>query len=126
MMDAERLKAEKLVLEKKLPSNAFRFLDMDADTPYIVIAAKTNRGNLYTLRIDLELFPESIPNMFVVNKLDKNSKKLFHNSILPIHTIECEKGLMLLDYITSWSPMISLYSVYNRGKLWLEMFENQK
>ncbi len=126
MMDAERLNAEKLLLERKLPSNCYRFRDMETDFPYIVMAAKTNRGNLYTLRIDLELFPENRPKLYIVNKFNKDGDKLFLNSNPSIHTIECEKGMMLLDYITSWSPIISLYSVYYRGKMWLEMFENQK
>lgn len=126
MMDAERLNAEKLLLERMLPSNCYRFLDMDTDFPYVVIAVITNLGNLYTLRIDLELFPENRPNMYVVNNLDMDRNKTFLNSNSPIHTIECEKGMMLSDYIGSWSPMISIYNVYYRGKMWLEMFENQK
>ena len=125
-MDAERLIAEKSILERNLPSNCYRFLDMDTNSPYIVLAAKTDHGNLYTLRIDLDFYPENRPNMYVVNKLDVDSNKTFLNSNLPIQTIECEKGLMLSNYIGSWSSMISLYNVYYRGKMWLEMFENQK
>lgn len=125
MIDEERLIAEKSILERNFPSNCYRFLDMNTNSPYIVLAAKTDHGNLYTLRIDLELFPENRPNMYVVNNLDMDRNKTFLNSNSPIHTIECEKGMMLSDYIGSWSPMTSIYNVYYRGKMWLEMYENQ-
>ena len=56
MMDDKRLEAEKQVLSSKLPSNSYRFMDMSTSCPYIVMAAKTNSGNVYTVRIDLANF----------------------------------------------------------------------
>ena len=50
MMDDKRLAAEKQVLSAKLPSNSYRFMDMETSCPYIVLAAQTNGGNIYTLR----------------------------------------------------------------------------
>lgn len=65
MMDDKRLEAEKQVLSSKLPSNSYRFMDMSTSCPYIVMAAKTNSGNVYTVRIDLANFPNSKPEAFV-------------------------------------------------------------
>ena len=65
MMDNKRLEAEKQVLASKLPTNSYRFMDMGTSCPYIVMAAKTNGGNVYTVRIDLANFPNSKPEAFV-------------------------------------------------------------
>ena len=67
MMNKERLKAEQEVLKKKLPDNIYRFMDMDTPKPFIVMAAKTNCGNVYTIRIELNEFPNQIPKVFVKN-----------------------------------------------------------
>lgn len=64
-MNKERLEAEQKVLSKKLPSNIYRFMDMESSKPYIVMAAKTNCGNVYTIRIELNEFPNQIPKVFV-------------------------------------------------------------
>ena len=49
MMNKERLEAEQNVLRRKLPENAYRFMDMDSSKPYLVMAAKTNRGRIYSI-----------------------------------------------------------------------------
>ena len=54
-MTPERLELEKQVLASKLPGNIYRFMDMDKPEPYLVMAAKTNRDNIYTIKIMLSI-----------------------------------------------------------------------
>lgn len=61
MMKNSRYKAEQEVLEAKLPSNIYRFMDMNTSKPYLVMAGRTNSGNIYTLRIELERFLKVFP-----------------------------------------------------------------
>ena len=69
MITRERLNLEKSVLQRYLPSNTYVFKDMSTSNPYILMAAKTNRGHVYTLRIDLDEFPNEVPHAFVTKML---------------------------------------------------------
>ena len=124
-MDAERLKAEKLVLERKLPSNIYRFMDMDTSMPYIVMAAKTNRGNIYTLRIELNEFPNIVPKVFVKNKLTMKNGDPMPEYSHAMHTLGSENGMTRICHYgeEAWNPMISIYKVYVRCRLWLEVYD---
>ncbi len=125
MMDAERFKAEKRVLEKKLPSNAYRFMDMDTDLPYIVMGAKTNRGNIYTIRIELNEFPNEIPKAFVTKMLKTKSGIPMSGCSASMHTLTSEHGFTRICHygFDSWTPMVSIYKIYVKCRLWLEMYE---
>ena len=68
-MDNNRYQAELRVLQNKLAPNLYKFIDMDKELPYVVMAARTNRGNVYTLRIELDRFPNEIPKVFVLKIL---------------------------------------------------------
>ena len=87
MMDKERLMAEQYLLGRKMPKNCFRFMDMDTNKPYLVLAAKTNRGNLYTLRIELDDFPNRIPKMYVTKRLLMKSGQPLPENDMNINTI---------------------------------------
>ena len=60
-MNANRFRAEVDALQLSLPSNMFKFFDMYTDKPYLKMVAITNSKNMYTLRVDLDQFPESRP-----------------------------------------------------------------
>ena len=125
MMTKKRAEAELKVLRKELPDNIYRFLDMDTDHPYLAIAAKTNAGNVYTLKIELADFPESVPRVFVNYMLyDANNNPLnIPNSSM--HTLRSENGCTQICHYgrNSWTNMVSLYKVYIRCRLWLEIYE---
>ncbi len=125
MITNDRLELEKSVLERKLPSNAYKFMDIGTDKPYLVIAAKTNRGNIYTLRIELDQFPAEIPKAFI-NKMLKNKTGGMMNGIsAAMHTLTSEGGRTRICHYgyDSWNPNVSLYKVYVKCRLWLEMYE---
>ncbi len=125
MMDSERSRLEPQVLQQKLPPTLYRFCDMDTPWPYLAIGARTNRGNIYTLRIELENFPNGIPAVFVSRMLyDRHGNPLSDPSA-SMHTLASENGRTRLCHygFDSWTPMVTLYKIYIKCRLWLEMYE---
>lgn len=123
-MDNRRYQAELNVLQKKLAPNLYRFIDMDTELPYIVMAARTNRGNVYTLRIELDEFPKEIPKVFVMKMLKTKDGHPMNDCSASMHTLTSEHGwTRICHYGSSWTPAISIYKVYVRCRLWLEMYE---
>ena len=125
MMDAERYACELQVLQKKLPPNLYRFMDMDTAEPYLVAGARTNRGNVYTLRIELADFPLRLPKVFVTRMLADCNGHPLDSSSASMHTLPSENGRTRLCHygVDSWTPMVSLYKIYVKCRLWLEMYE---
>lgn len=59
-MDKDRYNAERSLLARKFPANAFRFFNMEegaSGEQYLRIGARTNSGNVYTLHMSLDGFP---------------------------------------------------------------------
>lgn len=125
MMDEERLRAEKDVLSRKLPGYGYQFIDMNTPKPYIVLPAKTNRGNIYTIRIELDEFPNEIPKAFVTKMLKTKSGSLMNRCSASMHTLSSEHGFTRICHYgnSSWTPMVSIYKIYVKCRLWLEMYE---
>ena len=124
MMTIDRLNAEANLLNRKLPSGVWKFMDMKTATPYLVIAAKTNRGILYTIRIDLQNFPEEIPNAYIV----KHLKDWQGNDIrmcAEMHFLGYQGNMSKICHYgyASWTPAVSLYKIYIKCRLWLEIYE---
>ena len=125
MMDSERYRLELQVLQQKLPSNLYRFCDMDKPWPYVVLGARTNRGNVYTLRINLENFPNAVPSVFVTRMLYYCHGNPLSDASASMHTLPSENGRTRLCHygFDSWTPMVTLYKIYVKCRLWLEMYE---
>lgn len=125
MMDKDRLLAEQDVLSRKLPGNAYKFMDMDTSKPYIVMAAKTNKGNVYTLKIELDEFPQSIPKAFVRKMLKTKTGQDMCGTSGAMHTLQSENGFTRICHYgyNSWTEMVSIYKIYIKCRLWLEMYE---
>lgn len=125
MMDNERYQAEQMVLRAKLPANVYRFMDMNTLHPYVLLAARTNAGNVYTVRIDLDMFPLTIPKAFVTRMLYTKNGEMMDSPSASMHTLASEHGwTRICHYGTNaWNPYISIYKVYVRCRLWLEMYE---
>lgn len=128
MMDKERYAAELAVLSKRIPENAFRFVNIEGlslGDPYLRIGAITNSGNLYTLHIDLGSFPESIPPVYVTRMLRNKEGEEMSGTSASMHTLLSEHGWTRICHYGygAWTPSISLFKVYVRCRLWLEMYE---
>jgi len=124
-MTKERLEMERSVLEHYLPANTFIFRGLNTRKPYLLMAARTNRGNVYTIRIDLEYFPNSIPHAFITKMLYDKWDCRMDEPDAEMHTLSSEHGYTrICHYGTrSWAPNVSLYKVYIKCRLWLEMYE---
>ncbi len=125
MMDNSRYQAEIRVLQSKLPSNLYKFMDMGTSTPYVIMAARTNRGNIYTLRIELRDFPTSIPKVFVQKMLYTKAGEPMNNCSASMHTLTSENGWTRICHYgnNAWTPGVSIYKVYVKCRLWLEVYE---
>ena len=125
-MTSERYSEELSVLRRKLSPNLFRFLDMGTSTPHLVLAARTNRGNVYTLYVDLRGFPDSSPpKVFVKQMLQTRSGEDMDGCSAQMHTLASEHGWTRICHYggESWTPYVSLYKIYIKCRLWLEMYE---
>ena len=125
MMDEKRLNAEKEVLSAKLPANSYKFMDMDSPNPYVVLAAKTNNGNIYTIRVDLKHFPNQKPAAFVRKMLHTKTGKPMDGPSADMHTLSANYGFTQIRHYadSAWTPLVSIYKVYVKCRLWLEVYE---
>ena len=124
-MTTERLNLEKSVLQRYLPSNTYVFKDISTSSPYVLMAAKTNRGHVQTLRIDLDGFPTSLPHAFVTKMLKTKDGDEMDGASASMHTLPSEHGYTRICHYgnESWGPNVSIYKVYIKCRLWLEMYE---
>ncbi len=125
MMNYERLQAEKNVLARKLPSNLYVFKDMNTSKPYILMAARTNRGNVYTLRVELQSFPQEIPKVFITKMLYSKNGNALSGASAAMHTLSSENNNTRICHYgpNSWTVGVSIYKIYVKCRLWLEMYE---
>ena len=125
MMTPKRKEAELKVLQENLPENVYRFMDMDTDSPYLTMAAKTNDGNVYTLKIELAEFPECVPRVFVTHMLYDVHSAPLDSPDPDMHTLRSENGCTQICHYgrNAWTNMVSLYKVYIKCRIWLEIYE---
>lgn len=125
MMTAARYHAEVAALQLSLPPNMFKFCDMDSDLPYLKMVAITNSKNIYTLRVDLDQFPESIPKVFVTKMLKSKFGKDLNSPSHEMHTLSSEHGYTRICHYgnSSWAPNVALNKVYLKCRVWLEAYE---
>lgn len=124
-MTPERLQLEKQVLASKLPGNIYRFMDMDQPEPYLIMAAKTNRGKIYTIKIMLNEFPNSKPEVYVNKMLYTKTGRAMDSPSAHMHTLSSRNDCTQICHYgdNAWTPMLSLYKVYVRCRLWLEIYD---
>ena len=124
-MTKSRYEAELQVLNRYLTPNLFKFQDMGTSRAHLVMAARTNRKNIYTLYIPLDGFPEALPKVFVTRMLQNRSGEILNEASAAMHTLPSENGWTRLCHYAadSWTEDVSLYKVYIKCRLWLEMYE---
>ena len=120
-----RYQKELMVLNENLAPNQFRFLEMGTSNEHLVMAVRTNRRNIYTLYIQLDGFPENMPKVFVTQMLVSHDGKKLESASGTMHTLTSENGWTRICHYgsNSWTPNVSLYKVYIKCRLWLEMYE---
>ena len=125
MISYARLQKEQEVLAAHMQPNTYQFADLDTNSPYAIMAAMTNSGKVYTLKIHLEHFPEHVPEVEVLNPLRDKSGKLLRKVSAEMHVIGYRNGHTLICHYSSgsWTPQVSLYKIFIKCRLWLEMYE---
>lgn len=123
-MDQQRYELEKAVLENKLPSNIFMFREMSSSNAHLLIGARTNARNVYTLKIMLHNFPAAVPDVFTTKPLkyrDGRDLNVSHD----MHCLGTVDGKTKLCHYSeeAWSPRVSLFHVYIKCRLWLECYD---
>ena len=89
------------------------------------MAVKTQNGKIYTIRINLDQFPSEIPKVYVTQMLCMKNGDLMDGPSHCMHTLESENGWTSICHYDSndWTPQVSLYLIYLKCKLWLDMYE---
>ena len=124
-MDRRRFEIELKVLLSRVGENLFRFFNVNTDDTYVVMGARTNRGNIYTLHIELKGFPFDLPAVYVTQMLyDKGGNPLYGTSA-SMHVLPSKNGWTRICHygFDSWTPRVSIFKVYVKCRLWLEMYE---
>ena len=124
-MTTERLNLEKSVLQREMPLVQCVFKDMSTSCPYVLMTVRTKHGKVYTIRIDLAGFPNSLPAAFVTKMLRTKEGVEMDEPSASMHTLSSAHGYTRICHYgsNSWSPMVSLFKVYVKCALWLNMYE---
>lgn len=126
-MDSRRKQLEEQVISHYMGStNSFQFGDLHTNTPYLRIAARTNSGKVYVLRITLSGYPAQKPNAYVECMLRDCHGKLMNQISSANHTLSPHPSgwTQICHYHPdAWRPDMSLWMVYVRCVLWLNIYE---
>lgn len=124
MLDRQRYEAEVALLRRKLPPGVWRF-DLNSERPILAMAVKTRIGNLYTIQIELARFPQNVPKVFVTRMLRNHDGEAMDDASASMHTYESEHGWTRICHYgsDSWTPGVSLYKIYVKCALWLNIYE---
>ena len=124
-MTAARYHAEVDALSMSLPKEMFKFFDIDTDKPYVKIAAVSNSKKVYTLKIELDQFPESIPKVFITKMLKSKTGQDLSGVSGAMHTLQSENGYTRICHYgnSSWAPNVALNKIYLKCRVWIEAYE---
>ena len=125
-MDQLRLDKENAVISHYMNGNGYEFGNTWSDTPYLRIAARSNSGKVYVLRIEMKGYPNTKPNAYVEMMLRDCHGNLMNKPSSSNHTLEPHRNnwTQICHYHPSaWNPTMSLWMVYTRCVLWLNIYE---
>ena len=125
MFDQSRYEAEFRLLKRKLPDNVWTFRDLNGARPYLAMAVKTRSGTVYTIQIELKNFPEIVPKVFVTQMLKDCNGRPMDDARHSTHTLPSEHGWTRLCHYgpSSWTHGVTLYLIYIKCALWLNIYE---
>lgn len=125
-MDRQRRIREEQVITHYMGGNkAFKFMD-SSSVPCLRIAARTNSGRVYVLRIELQNFPNAKPNAYVECMLKDYRGDDMDGASSSNHTLSAhENGWTQICHYhpDAWHPNFSLWMVYMRCMVWLNLYE---
>ena len=124
MFDRQRYEAEVALLKRKLSPGVWHF-DLNRERPFLAMAVKTKSGNLYTIQIELDRFPQAVPKVFITKMLRDHDGEAMNEARHSLHTLSSEHGWTRICHYgqESWTPGVSLYKIYIKCALWLNIYE---
>ena len=126
-MDAERQNLEEQVIRHYMSNpNSFAWGNLGTTKPYLRIAARTNSGKVYVLRIELQNYPSSKPNAYVECMLTDCHGRPMNSASSANHTLSPHSNnwTQICHYHPdAWRPDMSIWMVYVRCVLWLNIYE---
>ena len=127
-MDYQRKQLEGQVISHYMGgTQSFAFGDLNTSKPYLRIAAKTNSGQIYVLRIELAGYPNQKPNAYVECTLRDRQGRPMTGGSTTNHTLPSHPSYgwtQICHYHPdAWKPDMSLWMVYVRCVLWLNIYE---
>lgn len=126
-MDAERLELEKSVIAHYMPNpNTYQFGNVNTAVPYLRIVAQTNNHQMYVLRLEMRNYPYEKPSAYVECMLHDHTGRPMNEASAPNHTLSPHPNgwTQICHYHPSaWKPNMSLWMVYVRCVLWLNIYE---
>ena len=126
-MDAQRLEMEKSIVAHYMKNpNSYMFGDVYTATPYLRIVAQTNTHTPYVLRIEFPNYPNEKPAAYVECMLKDHNGQLMNTASAPNHTLSPHRNgwTQICHYHPSaWKPNMSLWMVYIRCVMWLNIYE---
>lgn len=126
-MDDRRRQLEEQVISHYMGGGkSYSFGNLGTTNPYLRIAARTNSGKVYVLRIELSDYPNKKPNAYVECMLKNSRGSLMNTANSPDHTLSPHPNgwTQICHYHPdAWRPDMSLWMVYVRCVLWLNIYE---
>lgn len=125
-MDLTRLQQEEQVIRHYMNGKQYQFGNIYSDCPYLRIAARTNSSKVYVLRIEMKGYPNVKPNAYVEMMLRDCHGKPMDSASSTNHTLSPHANgwTQICHYHPSaWGPHMSLWMVYTRCVLWLNIYE---
>lgn len=125
MMTQSRLQEENQILDHYLGRNAYSFGGLNTSKPFLKAIVKTNNNKLYVLYYDLSSFPSTKPEVYVTQMLYTKSGSPMNSPNGTNHTLQSWNGWTQLCHYADdqWTPYITLWHVYMKCRVWLEMYQ---
>ena len=107
----------------------YQFGDIYSACPYFRIGARTQNGNPYVLHFKLRNYPNEKPDVYVECMLRDCHGRLMNQPSRENHTLTPHPNgwTQICHYHpTAWKPYLTLWLVYIRCVLWLNIYEQTK
>lgn len=129
-MDYNRYIQEKQIIDYYVKNpNMYEFGNLNSNCPYLRIAARTNGDNHYVLNFKLHNYPYEKPDVYVECMLRDCHGNLMDRASSANHTLcpHPNGWTQICHYHPSaWQPELTLWLVYIRCLLWLNIYEQTK
>lgn len=123
-----RLQAERHALDKYL--ERFQWINpTDPDNTKVEGYLRINSKMFYKIRVYVPSdFPNSCPDMVVISPspLKGYEGKVLNEPDYRMHILSPREGYVKICHYRDWSPILTIYQVVRKGRLWLEALEAHK